>query len=119
MNATQPPGNGFVTALAEIRKGNFMAEATEKLAEVAEAVKQHGKKGSLTLKLELKLNTDGETIAVKPTCDIKVPQADVKEVTFFVDDGRLVRYNPKQPELPLKAYDGGIKMEEDRDAASQ
>lgn len=102
------PSNSFLTVLQrkELQE-SLMTEASTLLGELALAVKQTGKKGSLTLVLSLEPEKDA--ISVGTELKLKAPSTAPQHLTiFFVsDDGSLTRDNKEQKELPLTAHDGG------------
>lgn len=107
--------NGFTATIAELNRGRFVGEVSDKFAELCREVNRLGKRGELTVKLKVEPNTDGETFEVKPFVDAKIPKSDLKPANFYMDEnGRLLRDNPRQPEL-FKSLDGG---EQDQDAQS-
>jgi hypothetical protein len=93
----------FAQLVQEQGRGVLHDRLSEKLAEIVQAVVETGKKGSLTLKLDISLNKDGETLTVSDSVTAKVPDHDTKPSIFYADgNGNLSRNNPSQPELPLR-----------------
>lgn len=98
----------FAAFLQDQRKGVLHNDLGEALAELVAAVVETGKKGTLTLKLDVALNKDGDTLLIADTVSVKEPKHDTKPSIFFADDGgNLTRHNPRQPELPLRKVEGG------------
>ncbi len=89
----------FVETLALIRDGQLVIQATDELQDVITAVVEHGKKGSLTLKLMIEPNGDN---AVTITSEVKatVPKPGVGKAIFFADQGgNLSRRDPRQRDI--------------------
>lgn len=97
----------FAAWLQEQRNGSLHAELSEALGEVVAACGEHGKAGSVTLKLSVKPNKDGATFLVTDTVVMKKPDGDRPAALFFADDeGNLSRNPPRQTELPLREVAG-------------
>lgn len=97
MSATN---NSFLAMLGELRKGMTVSELSDALAEVVKAVKDTGKKGGLTLKLEFIPSSGGETVLVTADYSTKEPLPNKSSTTFFTtDDNLLVRRDPRQQEM--------------------
>jgi hypothetical protein len=90
--------NRFTATLGEIRKGRALNDLSSRLAEVIEAVREHGGAGSLTLKLEIKpVNGNGDQVLITDDIKTKVPQAKKQATLFFTDEGgALLRNDPRQ-----------------------
>jgi len=103
----------FTDVLSQYRKGVVVAELTETLAQICEAVIDTGKPGELTLKLKIKPpKGDSVLVTLSPVIAAKIPKADMPEGIYFVGaGGELLRNDPDQKEMfaPVKA-DGGIYM---------
>lgn len=100
--APEVPTKQFNVFAQEHRGGGMHNELSEKLAELTAAVLQYQKKGSLTLKLEVK-PAEGAAVAVLVTDSIesKVPKAGNPPSLFFSDTaGNLSRRDPRQMEVP-------------------
>ncbi len=93
----------FAAFLQEQRRGGLHGELTDRLAEVVQAVQEHGKPGSLTLKLSIKPNGDGTTMTVSDDISCKTPEPERGAAIFFADDdGNLLRHDPRQLEIPVR-----------------
>jgi hypothetical protein len=104
----RPQLKPFAQFLQEARKGGLHTELSEDLADLVTKVVDTGKKGSITLKLTVAPNSDGETVKVVDDIKIAAPKFDAKPTLFFHDaHGNLTRTNPRQPELPLRGVPGG------------
>jgi hypothetical protein len=94
--------------LREYRNGRAADVASQRLAELVQAVDETGKAGSLTITFKVKPEKGGgsqKTIA----CDVKskIPEIDLPEAVFFSDaDGNLHRADPQQREMFSEAGKG-------------
>ena len=90
--------------LRESRNGRAADVASQRLAELVQAVDETGKAGSLTITFKVKPEKGGgsqKTIA----CDVKskIPEIDLPEAVFFSDEeGNLHRSDPAQTDLPFR-----------------
>lgn len=103
-DTTTPPAavKPFAAWLQEHRSGGLHQELSEALAEVARAVGEHEKVGTLTVTIKLEPNGPG-TVIVTDDLKTKVPEPARPASLFFTDaGGNLSRRNPRQPELPLR-----------------
>lgn len=95
--ANQPP-RPFVEWLSEFKAGAVADQLTAALAEVAQAVHLHEKKGTVTLKLTL--NEQGGGVVVEADVNHSAPVAKAQGQFFYVDrDGSLSRRDPAQPTM--------------------
>lgn len=97
----------FAATLLEIGGGRLHTRLSEQLADVTRAVAETGKKGVLTLKIEVKPlpKADSKTLVVTGSSAAKAPEPDDASPTsvFFADDdGSLSRSDPRQLQLPLR-----------------
>jgi acetyl esterase/lipase len=91
----------FADVLRELSGGEAYDQATDKLAEVVEAVVQHRKAGEFSLILKITPNAD--SVIVTETIKAKIPEATRGATVFFVTSGgALVRQDPRQQDLPLR-----------------
>lgn len=107
---TQPPDDGgqqvrpFAAVLQDINGGQFADQLAHDLQNLVDAVREHGRKGKLTITLEvapLRGNATAFTVAARR--DLKLPQEEPMESVFFgTEDGNLVRDDPRQMALPLR-----------------
>jgi hypothetical protein len=92
----------FSTWLVEQRGGALHGELAEALAEVARAVVDVQKPGTLTLTLKLKPSKVDGALTVEDEVKVKAPEPDRGAALFFPDSaGNLSRRDPRQPELPF------------------
>lgn len=91
----EPPLN-FLSLLQSMRRGEILAEGDRALSEVVEAIRTHGGKGDVTLKLALKLNKAGQ-IEITPDLKHTAPRRALSMSIFYADDdGQLTRRDPNQ-----------------------
>lgn len=94
----------FADVLRDLGRGSIADEASTHLQDLVQAVITYGKKGSLTLKLEVTpLKGDDEAVVVAAKTTLKPPEGEPISAVFFSDgDGNLQRDDPRQPHLPLR-----------------
>jgi hypothetical protein len=97
----------FASVLLDIGGGRLHARLSDLLAEITAAVKETGKKGLLTLKIEVKPvpRADNGTLIVTGSATAKAPESDEdspSSIFFADDDGSLSRSDPRQPTLPFR-----------------
>jgi hypothetical protein len=89
----------IITILQGIRDGELVTDLTNKLSDVVEQVSETGKKGSLTLTLDIKKNGE-HGITISPKVVAKTPETQVGDALFFsLPGGNLSRKNPKQHDI--------------------
>lgn len=88
-----------------VEMGGVHWQLSEKLADLVDAVADTGRKGSVTLKLEVAPIGDDvreSGLRMNATITEKMPQLPLKGSTFFVRaDGQLTREHPGQQRVPL------------------
>ena len=97
--------SSFITLLQNHRQGGALNELGQALRTVADAAQLTGKPGGITLKVAITPTNSG---AVEILDDIKItmPKAEKEGSLFFVgEDGNLLRNNPNQLEMPLRAVE--------------
>ena len=90
----------FADWLREQSGGTTHEELSEKLAELAAAVKEVGKKGTLTFTITIAPfdKVDPSVVTVADEVKVNLPQHDRRKAVFYADDfGNLTRDNPMQP----------------------
>lgn len=87
--------------LRQIRKGKVVDQASRLMAELVRAVDETGKKGTLTIELEVKPDKDGGSMKViAAKIKVKKPLEDLPDAIFFSDEeGDLHREEPRQGKL--------------------
>jgi hypothetical protein len=102
-----PPFTPFSDWLTDHAQGDVDVEMTLALAEVVQAVINHGKKGSVTLKVHIDTAGSGaRTVVTACVVEAKAPTAEPERSIFYVGErGSLHRDDPYQRRLPLKRVD--------------
>lgn len=92
----------FLAALQEALKPSTVAVAGEKLAEVIEAVREHRKKGTFTLKVELEPDKKlPNVVIVTGTSKVSLPEPEPDpKLLWTTPGGRLATSDPQQSPLP-------------------
>jgi hypothetical protein len=98
----------FQETIIQVNNGAALAELSEKLAALVAAVRQTGKKGSISLTVRVapasKASTD--VLLVEAEVKAKVPEQERGSTIFYAtDENLLVRNDPKQQMLPLRVVD--------------
>lgn len=93
----------FLVALSNSLRPEVLVEATDELARVIRSVHEHGKKGSLTLKLDLTPMKNNPEVAEVAASVTGKPARPAPRATpmWPTEDGRLSRKDPRQDELPF------------------
>lgn len=96
--------------LGQLRGGYALHEAGKRLDECVRAVRATGKKGSITLTIDITPDrTDDRIIRMQPTIKAKIPEKGFSEGIFFVaPDGRLTKEDPAQLDLLEERRQQGI-----------
>lgn len=104
MSETTKNVTPFTQTLSHLERGLLNDELSEELAKVVKAVRETGKKGSITLKLDVSLMKGTEdTVVLNSSITGKAPQLDrAQTIMFSTYDGDLLRDDPKQHSLDLK-----------------
>lgn len=93
----------FTDELRDLRKGAVVEEATERLAELVNAVTATGKPGKFTLELSLKrVGRNALTVTDRIIVKSPEPQVDNETLMFPTAEGSLVTEDPAQQRLDLK-----------------
>ena len=98
----------FSQHIAYLGKGMLEAELTEELSELIRAVRDTGRAGELTLKLNVKMHSarDENTVIITPSVSNRKPKFDLAPaIMFSTAGGDLLRNDPDQPELELKTVE--------------
>lgn len=98
-------GKPFTDLIGEVEGGRFLRELTEEIYNIMAAVVETRKPGAL--KLGLKFSPTGKgAVSVDAVWDSSIPEHDRVSTTFFIlPDLTLVRDDPQQPKLPLRAVE--------------
>ena len=101
--------NAFEKTLRDVRYGHAVTEASEKLAQLVQAVRASGKGGRFTLTLSVKPASRGDTstLMVEDDIAVKLPKQEKPQSVFFATDQNLLQRNdPNQKEFVLKTVPG-------------
>lgn len=101
--------NMFVTTLADLRAGRSANELSIELQKLVQAVRETGKKGTLTYKLHIEPAAKGNinTLMIEDEVTVKMPEMDREAAIFFsTDDNRLTRRDPRQREFSMSVVEG-------------
>lgn len=91
--------NSFATMLAQLGRGDSLAELSAKVTELVAAVRHTGKKAKMTytLVIEPVAGTDGTQVIVRDKLKPEKPEPDRKTSLFFTTEaGGLSRRDPQQ-----------------------
>ncbi|MCA7012491.1 hypothetical protein LF934_07505 [Dickeya dadantii] len=102
----------FSQQIAYINRGTLDAELTESLAELIKSVRETGKKGTITLTLNVSMLNTRDENAVKVTPAVKTSKPELGQadtIMFSTADGDLLRDDPDQIKLPLTVIDAEQK----------
>lgn len=116
MNEVVTANNAFARTLQEVRSGYALSEASEKLAELVNAVRLTGRQGELVLRLRVKPASRGETVTlmVEDECSLKMPKADRPQTVFFAGEGNLLQRNdPRQQDLEFRTVPSPVVKPEE------
>lgn len=94
----------FADILRDLGRGAVIDEAAVMLQDLVRAVRDYGKKGSLTLTVEIApMKGDNEALLVHVKANAKPPSGEPVSGVFFSDQhGNLLRDDPRQIQLPLR-----------------
>ncbi len=98
----------FQKTMLEIANGATVGELNDALHKVVAAVRQTGKRGTLTLTVSVSPAAKGATdvLMIETQVKTKLPEPERGMTIFYAtDDNRLVRNDPKQQQLPLRVVD--------------
>jgi hypothetical protein len=106
----------FALLIQQMRKGGLHTELGDELAGLVLACAETGKKGTLTLTLNVDPGDDG-IMVVDDKIVVKAPRATPAKTLYWHDEkGNLIRNRPNQDELPFRAVKGGKGTEQDNAA---
>lgn len=93
----------FADVLRELNHGQVADETAIMLSDLVQAVRAHGKKGKLTLSIEVApMKGSSRNVLVAAQAKIAPPVGDPVVAVFFDDEhGNVHRNDPNQPELDL------------------
>lgn len=100
--ATRP----ITDTLRHIGGGVFIDTASDKMAELVNAVDSTGKAGKLTLEVKVKKATRGGAMHITGTMKLTKPAEEPMEAMLFATpEGNLVTDDPHQQKLDLKSVE--------------
>jgi len=94
--------NGALHLVAQLDSGRLADDFAGKYPLLVEAVRNTGKKGTITLTLTLEPDNMGEVCVLNVTGRVRtaLPERDPRKTVFYAtDDNQLVRDNPLQGEF--------------------
>ena len=89
-----PTTRSFQDFLTDLSDGQVHEQLTAQMNELANAVNEHSKAGSLTITINLR--KEGRQAIVNAKSTLKVPQAQTEATMFYFGQGGLTRQDPKQ-----------------------
>jgi hypothetical protein len=94
----------FADVLRDLGKGHVSDEMSVMLNELVQAVRDYGRKGTLTLTVDvMPVKGNTEMLAVAAQVTSKPPKSDpVSAIFYATSEGNLVRDDPRQMDLPLR-----------------
>ncbi|MGV9282160.1 hypothetical protein [Streptomyces sp. NPDC003730] len=99
-SATDTHEGEFAVFLIQHSRGEAHEQISTEFHELLAAVQEHGRKGSLTIKVVVeppKGHVDGAPLLIGIDSDVKAPKAIAPPSMYFVDDdGRPTRNDPRQ-----------------------
>lgn len=107
-------GKLITQVFAEIRGGVFVNEASKELSALVERCQLSGRKGKITVELEIAPSgKDNRIMTVTPKLSVKRPPMPETQdaATFFAVRGDLVRDDPDHKTLGLRAVDSDEVLE--------
>lgn len=107
----------FADFLAEHNNGHGHRKASTSLQDVVNAVVETGKKGSVTVTVNVEpmKSADDGTLLLTVNVTEKIPAEPTKAAVFYADDdGNLTRSDPRQPQLDFAS----LREVEKREAAA-
>jgi hypothetical protein len=104
--------DGFVNALANIRKGLVIEELDRELIRAVEAVMDNGGKATITLKVDIsRIKNLESAVTLKPEVTTKLPKEEAPEQAMFVNSTHgLVSQHQEQLGLDMNPSAGGSKQ---------
>lgn len=97
----QPAPNSFLGTLQKHRSGGLLAEASAKLAELTAAVHATGKRGKMTILLEVNPAQAGDQcVTLHDDIVVKIPKTKSPASLWYTTaEGDLLKNNPRQMEI--------------------
>jgi hypothetical protein len=101
----QPTNNVLNFLLADFKKGAVQAEANEAFSTLIQSVREHGKKGTFVLELDVlpASGSDAACVEIRAKVKTKLPEpAPPAAIYYTTEDGRVQKDDPNQAELVFK-----------------
>jgi len=114
-NAAAVPAidGAFLAMIQNHRHGEALSDLAAAMREVTLAVASTGESGAILFKLKIKRAAKGGALLVEDEIKTTIPKSETPGSIFFGDDkGNLLREDPNQQKLPLRAISGGAPSEE-------
>jgi hypothetical protein len=93
----------FADVIVDLGRGQLHRELSDELQDLIAAVMDTGKKGSITLQLQVSKSKSGEQVEIVDVVKVAQPKAARPASIFFVDhDHNVTRTDPNQIALPLR-----------------
>lgn len=97
---TEPRATEFAAFLVQHFGGRAHEEISEEMHQLLGAVNEHGKKGTLTIKVTVeppKGHIDGAPVVISIDSTLNAPKASAPQSLYFVDgQGNATRTDPRQ-----------------------
>lgn len=109
-------GKPFLAALQDALRPEVLADASEQMAALVQAVKDQRKKGSLTLRIDLAPDSRvSDIVMVTARVATSPPKPDpIPKLMWTADGGHLALSDPKQHEIPgIRAVDNSDITDDD------
>lgn len=117
-----PATNAFALLLAGQRNGECLREASEKLNDLVQKLRERVRPGEILLRIRFTPGADASIVAITDEIVVKLPKQEKKAtIMFTTEDGTLTRQNPEQRELVLREVpkaDGPLKEAAEPTAAA-
>lgn len=104
-------GQSLVDFLSQVRGGYALVVAGQKLEDLITAVVDTGKKGSVTLTIDVSPDKNDESIIhIQPSIKAKIPEKGLTEGVFFWDEknGKLSQSDPRQMDMLKEREESGV-----------
>lgn len=94
--------NPALKTLGELRRGAFAESLDTELSALVDAVSETGRKGSITIKIDVALASKGDdrTLKIKDVIKVTAPQPELGETIMYrTADGHMSRRDPRQIDI--------------------
>ena len=98
----------FADVLRDLGRGQVIDEAAVMLQDIVNAVRERGKKGRLTLTVEVApMKGDAAALVVSAQATAKAPASEPTSAIFYADQpGNLLREDPRQEKFTFRELAG-------------